>query len=240
MKRILLLLMFAPIFLIGQTPTASMLSVSEITVKMGHEAQFIQGVKMYNECYAAAKGTDKWNIYRRYQGEGIVYLITSFYKNWVDMNKDDAASNSCRSIITNFIMPHMEKNNSMVAKTMPEVSKTKPVDLKMIWVTTYSVHDGIGFEAALTDFSNVIKTAEGDTRSYWFKLVGGSMDDGDYVSSVPFTGYEDMDIVRENTWKVYEKSQGKQKSDALRTKVLGLIENSWSYLYELKDDLSVK
>ena len=25
------------------------------------------------------------------------------------------------------------------------------------------------------------------------------MDDGDYVSSVPFTGYEDMDIVRENT-----------------------------------------
>jgi len=240
MKRILFLLIFLPIFLIGQTPPSSLLSVSELTVKMGHHAQFIQGVKMFNECYAAAKGTDKWSIYKRYQGEGTVYLLTGNYKNWVDMNKDDAASNSCSKIITDFIMPHLEKVNNLVAKTMPEVSRTKPVDLKMIWVTTYSVHDGIGFEAALTEFSNVIKTAEGDNRSYWFKMAGGPKEYGDYVSSVPFTGYEDMDMVRENTWKVFEKSQGKQKTDAFRSKVLGLIDDSWSYLYELKDDLSVK
>ena len=88
MKKLVLLVVLMPFLIVAQQNESILLNLSEITVKPGHNAQFIQGVKAWKECYLENNGEDKWNMWKRVQGEGNVYTMTSVMANWAEMDEE--------------------------------------------------------------------------------------------------------------------------------------------------------
>lgn len=239
MKKLLLLAVLIPMFAFSQNDGSKLLNMSEITLKPGHESQFIAGVKMWKECYLENKGTDKFNVWRRVQGEGIMYVLTGMMDNWAEMDKEDAAGKECRMKVLDFIMPHVEKVNYNIARTMPEVSKATPSEgTKLVWVSFFRVENGTVFNDVIKETASVRKSAEGSVRGTWYSFAGGGPDSPDYMLSTPYKGYADMDITRDGVWKIYENKHGKKKTDETRAKFRASIENSWAYLYSLNEELS--
>lgn len=239
MKKLLLLAVLIPMFALSQNDGSKLLNMSEITVKPGHESQFIAGVKMWKECYLENKGTDKFNVWRRVQGEGIMYVLTGMMDNWAEMDKEDAAGKECRMKVLDFIMPHVEKVNYNIARTMPEVSKSSPSEgTKLVWVTFFKVENSVVFNDIIKETSSAIKSAEGSVRGTWYTFMGGGPDSPDYMVSTPYKGYAEMDITRDGVWKIYENKHGKKKTDETRAKMRASLEISWAYLYSLNEELS--
>lgn len=239
MKKLLFLAVLIPMFAFSQNDGSKLLNMSEITVKPGHESQFIAGVKMWKECYLENKGTDKFNVWRRLQGEGIMYVLTGMMDKWAEMDKEDAAGKECRMKVIDFIMPHVEKVNYNIARTMPEVSKTSPSEgTKLVWVSFFRVENGTDFNEIIKGVTSAIKSTEGSPRGTWYSFVGGGPESPDYMVSTAFKGYADLDITRDGVWKIYENKNGKKKTDETRAKFRTSLENSWAYLYSLNEELS--
>lgn len=239
MKKLLLLALLIPMLALAQNDGGKLLNMSEITVKDGHESQFIAGVKMWKECYLEQKGTDKFNVWRRVQGEGIMYVLTGLMDNWAEMDKEDAAGKECRMKVLDFIMPHVEKVNYNIARTMPEVSKSTPSEgTKLVWVSFFRVENGVVFNDIIKETSSLLRSVEGTPRGTWYTFAGGGPDSPDYMVSTPYKGYADLDVTRDGIWKIYEKKNGKKKTDEIRAKFRASIENSWAYLYSLNEELS--
>ncbi|MDP3946932.1 MAG: hypothetical protein Q8Q51_13655 [Lutibacter sp.] len=239
MKKLLLLAMLLPMLALSQNDGSKLLNMSEITVKPGHESQFIAGVKMWKECYLEKKGTDKFNVWRRVQGEGIMYVLTGLMDNWAEMDKEDSAGKECRMKVLELIMPHVEKVNYNIARTMPEVSRTSPLEgTKLVWVSFFRVENGVAFNEVIKEISALLRSVEGTPRGSWYSFMGGGPGSPDYMISTPYKGYADLDITRDGIWKVYENKHGKKKTDEIRAKIRASLENSWSYLYSLNEELS--
>lgn len=239
MRKLLFLVVFIPMLAISQNDGSKLLNMSEITVKPGHESQFIAGVKMWKECYLEKKGTDKFNVWRRVQGEGIMYVLTGLMENWAEMDKEDAAGKECRMKVIELIMPHVEKVNYNIARTMPEVGSTTPAEgTKLVWVSFFRTTNGTLFNEAVKEMSSTLKSVEGAARGTWYSFNGGGPDAPEYMVSTPYKGFADLDIKREGVWKIYENKHGKKKTDELRAKFRASLENSWAYLYSLNEELS--
>jgi len=229
---------FSITLLTAQNNESILLTVSEITVKQGHNAQFIEGVKKWKECYLENNGKERWSIWRRVQGEGTVYVMTGVMANWAEMDKEDPANKECYTTVLNFIMPHIEKVNYNIARSMPDLSKTMPEDTKLVWVTFYKVNDGIVFREIIGAVGNAIKAKEGSFRGIWYNYMGGASDAADYMVSTPFSGFAQMDIARDGVMKIYENAEGKKKTDEMHAKWRVAVEDSWSYIYTLNTELS--
>jgi len=239
MKKLLLLALLIPMLALAQNDGSKLLNMSEITVKPGHESQFIAAVKMWKECYLENKGTDKWNMWRRVQGEGIMYVMTGLINNWAEMDKEDAAGKECRMKVIELVMPHVEKVNYNIARTMPEVSKSTPSEgTKLVSVGFYRVENGTAFNELIKETSSTMRSVEGTPRSTWYSFAGGGPDSPHFMVSTPFKGFADLDITRDGIWKIYENKHGKKKTDEIRAKFRASIENSWSYFYSLNEELS--
>ena len=63
MRKLLFVMLLLPFVVIAQENESFLLNMSEITVKPGHEAQFVEGVKSWKACYLENEGQDKWNIW---------------------------------------------------------------------------------------------------------------------------------------------------------------------------------
>tara|TARA_R110000850_G_scaffold147130_1_gene269302 strand:- start:13421 stop:14158 length:738 start_codon:yes stop_codon:yes gene_type:complete len=229
---------FSISMLTAQNNESILLSVSEITVKQGHHAQFMEGVKKWKECYLENDGKEGWNMWRRVQGEGTVYIMASVMPNWAEMDKEDPANKDCYATVLNFIMPHVEKVNYNIARSMPEFSRTMPEDTKLVWVTFFKVNDGTVFREIVGAVSNAIKAKEGTQRGIWYNYMGGAADAADYMVSTPYSGFAQMDITRDTPWKIYENAVGKKKADEMGAKWDAAVDDAWSYIYTLNTELS--
>ena len=238
MKKLLLLAVLIPMLALSQNDGSKLLNMSEITVKPGHESQFIAGVKMWKECYLENKGTDKFNVWRRVQGEGIMYVLTGLMDNWAEMDKEDAPGKECRMKVIELIMPHVEKINYNIARTMPELSRGPAEGTKLVSVMFVRVTNDAAYNEAIKETTSTVRSVEGSPRGTWYSFVGGGPESPDYMVSTPFKGFADLDIKRDGVWKVYENKHGKKKTVELRAKVRAAVENSWSYLYSLNEELS--
>ncbi len=238
LKNLICLLLLLPMVTTAQDNKGSLLNISEITVKPGHDAQFIEGVKLYKECYLKNKGTDHWNIWHRVQGKGNVYVLTGTMAKWADMDKKDAAGEACRETVVNFIMPNVESMQYNIARSMPELSRPIMDSTKLIWVTSFKVKNSTDFNDVIKSISSAIKTTEGNNRGYWYDVMGGSPETPDYFVTNPFKGFPDLDKDRDGVWKIYEKVNGKKAADALRAKFRDAVDKMWSYLYTLNVEVS--
>ncbi len=229
---------FSISMLTAQNNESILLTVSEITVKQGHNAQFMEGVKKWKECYLENNGKERWSIWRRVQGEGTVYVMTGVMANWAEMDKEDPANKECYTTVLNFIMPHIEKVNYNIARSMPDLSRTMPEDTKLVWVTFYKVNDNNVFREIIGAVANAIKAKEGSVRGIWYNYMGGASDAADYMVSTPYSGFAQMDIARDGVMKIYENAEGKKKTDEMRAKWRVAVEDSWSYIYTLNTEMS--
>jgi len=238
MRKLLFVAVLIPMLAMSQNDGSKLLNMSEITVKPGQEAQFVAGVKMWKECYLEKKGTDKFNVWRRVQGEGIMYVLTGSMDNWAEMDKEDAAGKECRIKVLELIMPHVEKVNYNIARTMPELSRTPAEGTKLVSVLFVRVTNDAAYNEAIKEITSTVRSVEGSPRGTWYSFVGGGPDSPDYMVSTPYKGFADLDIKRDGVWKVYENKHGLKKTVELRAKVRSAVENSWSYLYSLNEELS--
>lgn len=234
--------MFVAVFgismLTAQNNDSVLLTVSEITVKQGHNTQFMEGVKKWKECYLENDGKEGWNMWRRVQGEGTVYIMSGVMANWAEMDKTDPVNKDCYATVLNFIMPHVEKVNFNIARSMPEFSRDFPEDTKLVWVTFFKVNDGRVFREIISIVSSAIKAKEGSPRGIWYNYAGGGTDAADYMVSTPYKGFAEMDISRDSPWKIYEDSVGKKKADEMGAKWDAAVDDAWSYIYSLNSELS--
>lgn len=222
----------------AQDKESTLLRMSEITVKPGHYAQFTEGVKKWKECYGENNGERSWNMWERVQGEGTVFVMTGVMENWAQMDQKDPANKECRTVLMNFIMPHVEKVNFNIARTMPDISRTFPDDTELVWVWFAKVNNSTVFKENIEALSNAVSAKEGGPRGTWYSYAGGAHDTPDYMVSVPFKGYADLDVSRDNVWKIYEETAGKKKADAMRASQREVIDMGWSYMYKLNKELS--
>lgn len=238
MKKLSLLVALVPLFLLGQNPE-HIINLTHIEVKMGHEAQFAEGVKMYNKCYAEAGGEDQWNFWSRVQGANSVYAVTTMMDNWAEMDDEgDEAGKNCMNMFPTFILPHMKSTHNMITESMPEISKDSSEPMDKVWVTYFRVNNSSDFMNIVKAISAEIKKSEGDERGYWYSVAGGSSKDADYMVVWPFNKYAELDKSRDGVWKVYEKAHGEKKTNEMRKKWRNAVDDSWSYIYNKSDSMS--
>ncbi len=215
------------------------LSLGESTIKPGHEAKFREGVKAWKACYLENGGDWTWTMWRRVQGEGTVYTLTSGMANWAEMDEGaDEAGKKCRSLAIDLIQPHIKSSNYNLARSLPAWSKSESVENNVAWVTFWQVEHYPTFIATVNEVHDAMRTAEGDIRSYWYRGIGGGTDSFDYFAVTPFESFTAMDVERDGVWTVVEKTVGKEKRDQLQEDFRGSVKESWSYIYTRVKDLS--
>ncbi|OMP30393.1 hypothetical protein BKM32_13510 [Mangrovimonas sp. DI 80] len=238
---ILLLVTFClPLSLLSQS-NRRMLNLTEFTVKMGHNSQFKEGVKMWKKCYNDNNGTFKWNMWQRFQGEGNVYVLTSTMNNWAELDKDDedTASNNCRSKAMDFIWPHVDKVQYNLAESIPEISRPSPLEgTKVVWTYNVKISDYSAFKEVTKEISSTMRSSGGGIRGTWYNVVGGGPDVADFFIAIPFVNFAELDKDTDGVWEIYEKAHGKKKADELRAKFRSALISDWAYLYSYMEDLS--
>ena len=239
MKKLLFLIALVPFLALSQNNnTGPLLNVTEITVKQGHNEQFMDAVKKWKACYLENNGTDKWNFWRRLQGEGTFYIMAGLIDNWAEMDKEDAAGKTCRLIILNDILPHVEKTNYRMARSMPDISRGPAQDMGLVWVTHYKVNNNDDFNEIIDGVTAAIKAKEGSHRGFWYSNIGGPSENSDFFVSTPFRNFAELDIQRDTPAKIYRDAIGDKKMDEMIKKWRAAVDDEWSYILTLNKELS--
>lgn len=217
---------------------SEILTTTEITVRQGHNAQFIEGVKKWKECYLKHNGEEKWSMWSRQQGEGQVYIMAGTIATWAEMEMKNDTNNECYIALLNHILPHIEKVNSRVASTMPEVSRSTPEGTKYIWVTYYNVRNEHTFREVIREVTKAIKAKEGSPRGLWYSFQLGAPETPNFMVVEPYKGYADIDIKRDSPAKIYTDAVGEEKANELWDKWFDTLEERWAYIYKLNPEMS--
>lgn len=217
---------------------SQILSLSEFTIKAQHDSQFRAGVKDWIDCYLENDGEWEWNMWRRVQGVGNVYVLSSFMNNWAEMDTEDAAGQECQNIVQDLIMPNIEKYEDNLARTMPEFSKSEPIPSNVISVRFWRVENGSLFINTVREVESAIRSAEGEPRGFWYSSIGGNMDAPHYFVVTPYSNFAEMDVERDGVWTVVENEHGANKREQLLSDYRKAVDVSWLYMYRRDADLS--
>ncbi len=218
---------------------AFILSMTEFTIKPGHNTQFQEGVKAWKTCYLENEGDWTWDIWRRVQGAGNVYVLTSLMENWAEMDEgqDDAARN-CRDLARDLINPNVERSERNFARYMPAWSRATQDENPVVSVIFWRVKNTEKFRATVAEIHKAIRAKEGDVRGYWYNSIGGGSGNPNFLLVSTFKNFAAMDEARDNVWTVVENAFGKEKRSALQADFRDSIEDSWSYIFSKVEDLS--
>ncbi len=222
----------------AQEEESVILSFTEFTIKPGHNYQFREGIKAWKECYLSNGGEWNWSIWNRVQGKGNVYALTSTMEKWAEMDEVDDAGKECRDLARELINPHIESVEYNLYKTMPQFSSTAEVDNKIVWVTYWTVENSTVFMETVENVSGALKKAEGDSRGYWYRTLGGGPDSPHFFVVEAFENWAALDVEEDGVWEVVEKTEGEKTKDELRNKMRSSTDEVWSYIYERQDELS--
>ena len=238
MRKLFLSMMLLPVIALSQTNESTLLNMTEITVKQGHNEEFLQGMRAYRKCYNENGGTNPSNLWRRIQGEGSVYVLTSTMANWAEMDGGgDAAGDKCWNNVLNYVRPHVQKVGRNIASTMPNFSRKSamPETTTVAWTWNVKTNNDATLREALTELHSAVRKAEGDVRGTWYSVQGGAPDVADYFVAIPYDNFAALDADRDGVWAIYEKANGKAKTDALRAKFSDAVSKGWSFMYRLID-----
>ena len=237
---IILLGSIMPIVYGQDAPLGHLMSVTEFTVKPGHEMQFREGIKAWKACYLENKGEWTWRLWSRQQGEGNVYVLASDMPNWAEMDKTDEKGKNCQMLAMNMINPHVEKAVNHMTRFQPGISSEKPLEGDIIRVGFYKLNPTHGYK-----MMEVVKEVEAirikagvGIPGYWYSWMTADPGSPNYHVVTGYKDFAAMDIVQENVWQTVEKEAGKAKRDELQATFRSSLENSWNYVYKLDKEIS--
>lgn len=220
-------------------PLGQLLSVTEFTVKPGHEVQFREGVKAWKACYLENKGEWTWRLWSRQQGEGNVYVLASNMLNWAEMDKTDENGKNCQMLAMNMINPHIEKSSNHITRFQPDISHDKPLEGDVIRVGFYKTNFANGHKMMeVVKEVQAIRKKAGSNTGYWYNWLSSAPDSPTYHFVTGYKDFAALDIVEDNVWQTVEKEVGKAKRDELQAAFRSSLDNSWSYVYKLDKDIS--
>lgn len=242
LKNSLWCMFLLPLFCFGQNKKPGPMEITEITVKFGQERQFLEGVKLWNQCYLKNNGTRHWSFWRRVQGKGSVYVLSGVLPNWAAMDENDSASQTCRTMAVQLIQPNIESTDYSIVEKMTGFSNYEMKEsTELIRVIYFKVKN---FQDFLEAYSTLQAGLKGTVfeNVIWSSVVDGGPDSPDFFIVLPYDGFSDFDHPNPEfeggPWKKYEELKGKKAADALRAKARNSVENTWSYLYTLNKNLS--
>lgn len=232
-----------PANLLAQTePLGPLMAVTEFTIKPGHEMQFREGVKTWKACYLENKGEWTWRMWRRHQGEGIVFVLASDMVNWAEMDETDESGKNCQELARSLINPHVEKAVRHITRFQPGISKSTPLaeGEEIIRVTFFKLNYTSGYRMleVVKEVEKIRTNAKIDIPVYWYQWQTSGPESPDYHVVMPYKNYASMDIIQEGVWDMVEKNVGKAKRDELQTAFRSSLANTWNYIYKLEKDIS--
>ena len=239
MKNVILVLLLLPFLGLAQEQESRLLQTYELKIKMNEGRQFREGMQKWKECYLQNNGTDTWNVWNRVQGESGTVVVSFFLDKWAELDKDATeADKACQELFYSDIFPHVESMRQRLANTMPELSSSAKADTRVIWVTFFDVSNSTDFQEVIKEVSSVYAESNGEPLGAWYDFNGGAPGDADYMVSMSFKNYGELDAPWDGPWKVYENKHGKEKMNSIRNKFRASLKDSWSYMYELNEELS--
>ncbi len=215
------------------------MSMTEFTVKPGHNTQFREGIKTWKDCYLENDGEWTWNMWQRIQGEGTVYVLTSTMANWAEMDDtSDEAGQACQNLARDLITPNVEKAVQNMARSIPDLSKATSAEGSVANVFFFRVNNTSKFRDVVDEVENTLNRVEGEPRGYWYNVIGGDLNAPHYFVSNIYDNFAAMDANRDDVWTVVENADGKKKRNQLQADFRDAVENVWSYMYRRADDIS--
>ncbi len=223
----------------AQEDGSMILSVTEFTIKPGHNTQFREGVKAWKACYLENEGDWTWSIWSRVQGEGNVYTLSSFMGSWAEMDDPtDDAGRACQNLAQNLINTSIETATRNLFRTIPSLSKSQEVPNNVIVVTSWRVKNGTLFREIVEKVVSTIRKVEGEPRGYWRSAIGGDLNTAHFYVVTPFENFAAMDVTRDDVWTVVENELGKAERERLQADGQASVDQSWSFIYRKVDELS--
>ena len=214
-----------------------MLSIIDVYVKNGHDAQFREGVAAWKDCYLEHEGESAWNVWRRMNGKGTVYAVVFAVANWAELDERDEAGTSCQNVVQDQIVPHTITVDSSYARLIPELSPEGPL-LDVAVVTYFRVNDGRLFRQTVDAVNAAIVEEEGQARGYWYNVFGG----GPKSPSMFVVGLQEnfaqLDVSRDSPFALAAKALGEEAAEELWVDFRKSVDSVWQYLYRRNDDLS--
>lgn len=224
----------------AQTEEGSrILSATEFTIKPGHNIQFREGVKAWKACYLEHEGEWTWNTWSRVQGEGTVYVLSSFMENWAEMDDtSDEAGQACQNLAVNLINPNIEKSTRNLFRTIPSMSREPGGAMDVLNVTYWRVNNGSLFRETVSEIVSTMSSAEGESRGWWYSGIGGNLNAPHYFVSTPYENFAAMDNERDGVWTIVENELGAEKRTELQHNYRESVDQNWSYMFRRVADLS--
>ena len=189
------------------------------------------------ECYLENDGDWDWNMWRRVQGEGNVYLLTSYMSSWAEMDESDEAGQECTSIVQNIINPSVESGAYNLARTVPELS-AQPMQPGVVYVNFWKTSHWQNFTNTVRQVSDAVRSQEGEPRGFWYYNIGGGPEASDAFVVTPYENFAAMDESMDSVWELVEREHGERKKNELRNTFAESIDDHWSYIYRRDSELS--
>ncbi len=223
-----------------QESLGQLVSITEFTIKPGHDIQFREGVKAWKACYLKNEGDWTWRVWNRQQGEGNVYVLASSMANWAEMDKTDESGKECQNLVRTLINPHIEKATNHLTRLQPGISKGSPLTEEIIRVTFFKTNaeNGHRMMEVVKEVVEIRKNANIEPPGFWYNWVTAGHDSPNYHLAIPYNNYAAMDIQQEGVWETVEKNAGKEKRDELQAAFRSSLASTWSYIYKLDKDIS--
>ncbi|MDN7127508.1 hypothetical protein [Pseudidiomarina terrestris] len=212
------------------------LSTTELSVKLGHTQAFMDGVKAVRECYKNAGDDTPWWIWSRIQGPGSVFVVTGNYENWQEFFADDATDESCRGVVQERVLPHLDSTDHQIASYMPDWSSDQPSAASFVVVYYFTVSDFELFEKTVAAIEKGIKGDGGQSADWYYKM--GGRDSSHFFVVEPYADAAALDAEDPGVWKRLETAVGKKKAEKLQADFRASVSEWWSYMYALHQDLS--
>jgi hypothetical protein len=105
-------------------------------------------------------------------------------------------------------------------------------------VTYYKVGDEGDFSDVIKEVTSTMTEVEGDSRAYWYSLIGGDRDNADYMVSSLYGSYAELDVERDSPYEMYVKAKGEEKAKEISEMWESADVESWSYIWEFQPELS--
>jgi len=222
-----------------EEPAGHMLSLFEFHVKGGHDSEFREGVAAWKKCYLEQKGDRSWNTWQQQQGRGNVYVAAFRMKNWGVLDTPHEAAQKCRKVTEEKILPHVhaDAGSNSYARLLPDISRSSPVG-NVVWVSNFRAKDSRLMMEVIKKVSAAMTEVEGDSRGYWYSVMGGHEKAADYFVVTSFENFAAMDEERDGVWEIVTKVHGEAEAERLRADFMKSLDGAWSYIYRRVPELS--